>query len=152
MDDGRLGFLDFGCFRHFSEKRWQFQRESEEAMFCNDQDKILQFITKVSFHDHPDEIDKNWAELMLKQVDWVVRPITTSGPFDFADKPYVDEGVALFKELIHHGYSRTDSFYNWTNRSLLGHRSLMYRLRCNFDYGSMYLHEAKLAAQRSPRL
>jgi aarF domain-containing kinase len=146
MDDGRLGFLDFGCFRQFSDKRWHFQLESEEAMFCNDQEKILQFIAKISFHDNPDEIDKNLAKLMLRQVDWVVRPITTSGSFDFANKPYVDEGVALFKEIIHHGYSRTDSFYNWSNRALLGHRSLMYRLGCNFDYGSMYLREAKLVS------
>lgn len=151
MDDGRLGFLDFGCFRHFSENRWQFQLESEAAMFGNDQEKILQFIAKVSFHENPRHMDKDWTKLMLKQIDWVVRPVTTSGPFDFADKHYVDEGVAIFKKVVHHGRSRTDSFYNWYNRALLGHRSLMYRLGCKFDYSSMYLREAKLAMGQSPQ-
>lgn len=149
MPDGRLGFLDFGSYRYFSRKRWQFQIESEEAMFCNDKQKVLEFLTKVSYHNSPEEIDPTWGDLMLRQVDWIIRPITSRGPFDFADEEFVQEGVELFKELLRVGYSRTDCFYNWSNRALLGHRSLMYRLGCKFDYAAMYLRETKLAEEQA---
>jgi aarF domain-containing kinase len=143
MEDGRLGFIDFGCFQQFSQERWLFEQESEKAMFCNDRDMILQFLAKISFHDTTDELDPDWVEMMLRQIQWVVRPIMTDGPFDFADKDYVAEGVCLFKELIKNSNGRLDCFYNWTNRAILGHRSLMYRLQCKFDYRSMYLHEMR---------
>ena len=152
MDDGRLGFIDFGCYREYSLERWWLQLESEDAMVCQDRGKVLQFLAKFSFHDSSDDLDPAWRDLMLKQVDWIVRPITNKGPFDFADKGYVDEGIDLFKKLLRNSYSRTDSFYNWSNRALLGHRSMMYRLQCNFDYGSMYLHEAQRAVNRPPNI
>jgi hypothetical protein len=147
MEDGRLGFIDFGCFQQFSRKRWRFEQESEKAMFCNDRDKIIEFLAGISFHETTDELDPDWVEMMLRQVQWVVRPIVTEGPFDFADKDYVTEGVGLFKELLQNGNSRLDCFYNWTNRAILGHRSLMYRLQCRFDYRSMYLHEMRQSEQ-----
>lgn len=146
MPDGRLGFIDFGCFRQFSPERWHFQLESETAMFGNDREKLLQFLAKVAFHDDPANLDRQWVDMMLRQIKWMVRPITAGGPFDFSDKQYVEEGIHLFKESLRKGRSRTDCFYNWVNRALLGHRSLMYRLRCNFDYGSLYLQEMEQSA------
>ncbi len=147
MEDGRLGFIDFGCFQQFSQERWRFEQESEKAMFCHDRDKTLQFLARISFHKSTDELDPNWAEMMLRQVQWVIRPIVAEGSFDFADKDYVAEGVSLFKELMQNGNGRVDCFYNWTNRAILGHRSLMYRLQCKFDYRSIYLHEMRQARE-----
>lgn len=141
MADGRLGFIDFGCFRQFDEKYWQLQVASEKLMFSNDYDKLQPFLTKLSLHENSEDMDPGWVDLMLRQIEWVVRPITAQGPFDFAEKNYVDHGVKLFKESLQKGFSRMDSFYNWPNRALLGHRALMYRLRCKFDYSSLYLGE-----------
>ncbi|WP_051305758.1 ABC1 kinase family protein [Desulfogranum mediterraneum] len=154
MADGRLGFLDFGCFRRFSPQRWQVQADSEEAMFSQDQDKLRDFLARLSFHDSPEELDPQWVELMFRQIQWVVSPITTRGPFDFADGAYVAEGVELFKESLVLGYSRTDSFYNWLNRAILGHRSMMYRLGSVFDYSRLYLEEMRGASssEGSPEL
>lgn len=146
MNDGRLGFLDFGCYRQFSPQRWQVQVDSEEAMFCQDQDQLRRFLTRLSFHDTPEELDPQWVDLMFRQIQWVVSPITTTGPFDFADPAYVAQGVALFKEALASGSSRTDSFYNWLNRAILGHRSMMYRLGSVFDYGTLYLEEMRAAS------
>lgn len=142
MDDGRLGFIDFGCFRRFSVERWQFEMESEEAMLQGDKDGILRFLTGVARCNRKEELDPDWAEMSLRQVDWVVRPIATKGSFDFADEAFVQEGVELFREMFSHGsYGRMDCFYNWTNRALLGHRGLLFRLKSKFDYRSMYLQE-----------
>lgn len=150
MKDGRLGFIDFGCYRQFTPERWRFEMESELAMFTDDQEAMLRFISKVFLHDHPEEMDPHWREQAFRQLRWVVRPITTRGPFDFADKDFVEEGVELFKEIMKGGYTRIDCFYNWTNRALLGHRALMYRLGCRIDYSDLYLKEFKRAQKHCP--
>ena len=146
MADGRLGFLDFGCYRQFSPQRWQVQMDSEDAMFCQDQDQLRLFLARLSFHDTPEDLDPQWADLMSRQMRWGVSPITTPGPFDFADPDYVAQGVALFKEALASGYCRTDSFYNWFNRAILGHRSMMYRLGSVLDYGALYFEEMRAAS------
>jgi len=141
MDDGRLGFIDFGCYRQFAEDRWRLQIDSESAMFKNDRDRLMHFLTKVSLHDHPDDLDPEWVDLFLRQMAWAIAPVTAAGDFDFADKAYAAQGAALMKESIKKGYVRLDSFYNWSNRAIIGHRALMYRLRARLDYSSLYHRE-----------
>lgn len=150
MEDGRLGFIDFGCYRRFGQERWRFEMECEAAMFNNDIEGILRFLAGVIGCTSKDELDPAWKDLLLRQVDWVVRPITTKGIFDFAEPAFVDEGVQLFRDIfremsIQRGYSRMDSFYNWTNRAIIGHRALMFRLQAKFDYSSLYLEEMQRA-------
>jgi aarF domain-containing kinase len=141
MDDGRLGFIDFGCCQQFNEERWRDEIEGEIAMFNNDREKLLCFLTKLTMNDSPDDLDPQWVALFMKQVQWVIAPIVAKGPFDFAGQEYAEYGVTILKKFIKGGFARTDPFYNWTNRALLGHRSLMYRLRAKFDYSSLYLKE-----------
>lgn len=141
MDDGRLGFLDFGCYREFDDERWALQVENEKAMFQDDSEKLKYYLAKLAMYDHPDQLDQAWVDLFLRQIKWVVAPIQVNGPFDFGAESFAREGAALIKEAFRKGYARTDAFYNWSNRSILGHRSLMYRLRCKIDYGSIYLKE-----------
>lgn len=143
MDDGRLGFIDFGCYRQFSEERWKLQIESEIAMLSNDREKLLPFLTKLSMHDKADDLDLEWVDLFMQQIQWIIAPIAANGSFDFANQDYAKTGVNLLKKSIQKGYARIDPFYNWSNRALLGHRSLMHRLRSKFDYSSLYLKEMR---------
>lgn len=141
MDDGRLGFIDFGCCQQFNEQRWKDEIEAEIAMFTGDREKLLKFIMKVSMTDTLDVLSSAQIDLFMEQIEWVVAPIMAKNSFDFADKEYVDSGVRLIKKMVRQSTLRTDPFFNWTNRALLGHRSLMYRLGANFDYSSLYLKE-----------
>lgn len=143
MDDGRLGFIDFGCHRQFESDRWDMQMRAEVAMFQDDRDGLNHFLTKLTMKDSPEDLDQDWVDFFIQQMRWVVAPIVAQGPFNFADQEFVNNGVQLFKQSINRGYTRTDPFYNWSNRALLGHRSLMYRLRAKFDYSSLYLKEMK---------
>jgi len=147
MPDGRLGFLDFGCYRRFSPDRWLLQVQSEAAMYSEDEDTILKFLTKFSCHNSPDDLDPEWVDLALRQLNWIIRPVTAGGIFNFTDNEYVEEGVNLIKESLQKGHSRTDCFYNFPNRAILGHRSLMYRLGCRLDYSSLYLEHMNLVTR-----
>jgi predicted unusual protein kinase regulating ubiquinone biosynthesis (AarF/ABC1/UbiB family) len=141
MDDGRLGFIDFGCYRQFGEDRWRLQIDSELAMFTHDEEKLKHFMAKVSMHDDPEDLDPEWVELFLRQMEWAIAPVIAAGPFDFAGKAYAEQGANLIKETLKRGYVRTDSFYNWSNRAIIGHRALMYRLRSKLDYSALYHRE-----------
>ena len=143
MDDGRLGFIDFGCYRQFSEERWKLQVDGEIAMFQGDMDKLMPYLAQIAMCDSPKDLDPDWVDLFLRQSHWMIAPIVKKGAFDFSQEEYTTQGAGLLKESIKNGSARTDPFYNWSNRALLGHRSLMYRLQCNFDYSSLYLAEMK---------
>ncbi len=143
MADGRLGFIDFGCYRQFSKERWKLQMDGEIAMFQGEKDKLMHYMAKIAMSDTPKDLDPDWVDLFVRQSHWMIAPILEKGPFNFSRKEYADQGASLFKESIKRASARTDPFYNWSNRALLGHRSLMYRLRCNFDYSSLYLAEMK---------
>ncbi len=141
MDDGRLGFIDFGCYRQFGEDRWRLQIESELAMFNNDQEKLMHFMAKVAMHDDPRDLGSEWVNLFLRQMRWAIAPVIAAGPFDFANKEFAEQSADLMKETIKKGYVRNDSFYNWSNRAIIGHRALMYRLRAKVDYSALYHQE-----------
>jgi aarF domain-containing kinase len=141
MKDGRLGFIDFGCCRQFNQERWQDEITGEIGMIENDREKVLHFLTKLTMNDSPEDLDPQLISLMTKQIQWMIAPIMAKGSFDFAEREYVDSGTKLLKEFIKKGLARTDPFYNWTNRAILGHRAIMYRLQANFDYSSLYLKE-----------
>jgi len=143
MRDGRLGFIDFGCYRQFDEERWKLQVDGELAMFQDDREYLNYYLSRLAMHETPADLDPEWVDLFLRQLRWVIAPILAAGPFDFAQTKYVKQGADLLMESVRKGYVRIDPFYNWSNRALLGHRSLMYRLRCKFDYSSLYLKEMK---------
>ncbi len=143
MADGRLGFIDFGCYRQFSRERWKLQIDGEIAMFQGDKDKLMRYLAQIAMCDVPEALDPEWVALFMRQLHWIIAPVLEKGPFDFSRREYADQGASLLKESIKKASARTDPFYNWSNRALLGHRSLMYRLQCKFDYSSLYLSEMK---------
>ncbi len=147
MADGRLGFIDFGCYRQFDEKRWQLEIKGETAMFTDDREQLMHFLAEQAMMDNPEELDPAWVDLAVRQIQWAIAPVVTQGPFDFAGKGYVEQGIQILRESLRRRNARQDPFYNWTNRAILGHRAIMYRLRCKFDYSSLYLSEMARHAQ-----
>ncbi len=143
MADGRLGFIDFGCYCQFSKERWKLQVDGEMAMFQGERDRLMRYLAKIAMYDRPEDLDPDWVDLFMRQLHWIIAPVLAKGPFAFSRKEYVDHGASLLKETIQKASAHTDPFYNWSNRALLGHRALMYRLRCTFDYSALYLAEMK---------
>jgi predicted unusual protein kinase regulating ubiquinone biosynthesis (AarF/ABC1/UbiB family) len=143
MQDGRLGFIDFGCYRQFDVERWKLQVDGELAMFQDDRDALKFYLTRLAMRETSADLDPEWVDLFMRQLRWVIAPVLKTGPFDFSRTEYVKQGADLLMESVRQGHVRIDPFYNWSNRALLGHRSLMYRLRCKFDYSSLYLTEMK---------
>ncbi len=111
MADGRLGFIDFGCYRQFSKERWKLQMDGEIAMFQGEKDKLMHYMAKIAMSDTPKDLDPDWVDLFVRQSHWMIAPILEKGPFNFSRKEYADQGASLFKESIKRASARTDPFY-----------------------------------------
>jgi len=140
MADGRLGFLDFGCYRELSEEEWQMRNDGEKAViFTHDQKLLDKVIAYGCLHDSTAEMKKEWVDLVQRTVAWQGEPALRDEPFDFSDEEWFQRGVDIMVETGKQRQSRYAPAYNWINRSIIGHRTLMYRLQCRFNFRRVYM-------------
>ena len=140
MADGRLGFLDFGCYRELSEEEWRIRNDGEKAIiFTHDQHLLDKVIASGCLHESTAEMDHEWVDLVRRTVLWQGEPALKDEPFDFSDEEWFQRGVDIMVETGKQRQSRYAPVYNWINRAILGHRTLMYRLQCRFNMRRVYL-------------
>jgi len=126
MPDGRLGVVDFGCTREFTEREWQLQSDLEEAFFAGDTPTIRRLIAETCYLD-PGEDDL--SDTLSCALAWQLEPMISEGLFDWSDGEFFRRGVAIYGELIRKRLTRGMPHYIWTNRFLFGFRAISYRLR-----------------------
>ena len=141
LEDGRIGLIDYGSHRTYSEEEWQFQWVVERAVMEDDPKTLDDGIAKTCFFNNAEEMEPERLELLRKQVFWQVTPAKRDEPFDFGDKEWFKQGIDLMSASMRRGYSRYNSLCNWWTRSIIGHRTLMYHLRCRIKYREIYMAE-----------
>lgn len=144
-EDGRLGFLDFGCVRPYTDREWECNRLADLAIRGGDEDVVRAARAALGLAEG-DEAD---PELMARDVAlarWMWRPYLEDGPFDFGDPGYLPEGVDL---LAAFGRVRIVSPFPTMNAFLarwyLGVTAILYRLRARVDVRAIYLRERQAA-------
>jgi predicted unusual protein kinase regulating ubiquinone biosynthesis (AarF/ABC1/UbiB family) len=96
--DGRLGFLDFGCVRPYTEREWECCRLCDLAIRGGRDDAVRAVRATLGMAEG-DEIDPEVLALNLEFGRWLWRPYWHDGPFDFSDPGYLREGVDRFAAL-----------------------------------------------------
>jgi aarF domain-containing kinase len=140
LDNDRLGFIDFGCQRLLTDEEWQITNNGEKAaMFTNDEELCNRAIANGCLYDDVREMDKKRVTLLRKMISWQAEPALKDEPFDFGDEDWFQRGVNLNIELAKQRNSRFRTAYTWTNRTILGHRTLMYILKCKFNFRRVYV-------------
>lgn len=147
MDNGKLGFIDFGSHRKLTAEEWEASNNGEKAlMLTRDEEMLERSIAFGCFHADVNEMDLGRVELLKKSARWLAEPAQEDGPFDFSDDDWYQRGVDINLEIMRQHQSRYAPVWNWTNRSLLGHRTLMYLLKCNFNFRKLYLEDNPFVA------
>ena len=143
--DDRLGLLDFGCVRPYSDVEWECCRLCDLAIRGGDDDVVRALRSSLGLGEG-EEID---AELLTKNLEfgrWMWRPYWHEGPFDFGDPAYLREGVDLFAAV---GRARITSPWLPMNAFIarwnFGTVAMLYRLRARVDVRSIYLSERPAA-------
>ena len=147
--DGRLGFLDFGCVRPYSEREWECNRLGDRAIHGGVDDEVRAARASLGLGED-DPIDAGILDLNLEFSRWLWRPYRQDGPFDFGDPGYLREGLDHFSAI---GRARIAAPWLPMNafiaRWYFGAGAMLYRLRARVDMREINLRE-RLAAGWGP--
>ncbi len=144
LADGRLGLIDFGCLREFSDEETDFFRAGARANRVGG-DAWREAIQRGSLLS--DEEMKNEARyaLALASVRWLMEPLQRDEPFDFGDEDYLRRGLESMGELIRRRYTRSMPIFVWMNRTFYGLRAICYSLRARVNLWRIDDEETKRA-------
>ena len=131
--DGRLGLLDFGCVRPYTDREWECNRLADLAIRGGDDDVVRALRASLGLAEG-EEID---PEILARNVEfgrWIWRPYWHDGPFDFGDPGYLREGVDRFAAI---GRARITAPWLPMNafiaRWYFGMAAMLYRLRARVE-------------------
>jgi aarF domain-containing kinase len=147
--DGRLGLLDFGCVRPYTDREWECNRLADLAVRGSDADVVRALRATLGLAEN-EAID---PEILARNVEfsrWLWRPYRHDGPFDFGDPSFLREGVdhvmALGRARIPSPWLTMNAFIE---RWAFGAAAMLYRLRARVDMRAINSRE-RLAAGWGP--
>lgn len=141
--DGRLGWIDFGCVRRYTDVEWEDCRLADRAILGDDADlrRALRHNLGLAEGDSIDPADLARHEAFGR---WLWRPYRHERPFDYGDPAYLREGVDLFAEFAH---TRIKSIWlphaAFIARWYFGTVAMLYRMGARVDVRTIYLRERK---------
>jgi len=96
MDDGRLGFIDFGNIRRFTDDELEFKQAIDQIRFETDAAAVRALcqrsamMTDAEAQSRPEVLD-----LIVEMLDYYNEPIIYEGKFDYGDPAYLRRGAEL---------------------------------------------------------
>ena len=141
MKDGRLGLIDFGCCREFSEEEWAFYMQVGKANQVGDDEAYRRGICLAVDIDPDDPKNADHIELVMKLGRWF--QACYDGPFDFGDEETLQQVIDMLATAARRRYFRSMPVMTWINRHLLGLRALLFRLRARVNMKTLCEEELK---------
>jgi aarF domain-containing kinase len=135
MPDGRLGLIDFGCCRLFSDEEWDYCRQMHRAVRSGG-DELRAAIRRSAAGSETGTVSEEYMSAMEELNEWLQEPISTIGPFDFGDDAYFKKGVDLITRMQTMGHYRYEPINLWYIRCFLSFRALLNRLGAKVDMHS----------------
>ena len=147
--NGRLGLLDFGCVRPYTDREWECCRLCDRAIHGDHEDVIRALRSTLGLADG-EELDPDLLARNLEFARWTWRPYWHDGPFDFGAAGYLREGMDLFIALCRSRFTSPCLPMNgFIARWYFGMGAMLYRLRARVNVRAIYLRE-RLAAGWGP--
>jgi predicted unusual protein kinase regulating ubiquinone biosynthesis (AarF/ABC1/UbiB family) len=132
MPDARLGLIDFGCSRRFSDEEWDYTRQMHRAVRLGGE--ALQSAIRRSVTGSPTgTASEEYMSAMEELNEWTQEPVQTLGPFDFGNDAYFKRGVEIITRMQTMGHYRYEPINLWYMRSFLSVRALLNRLGAKVD-------------------
>jgi aarF domain-containing kinase len=149
LPDGRLGLLDFGCVRPFSDGEWGLMRRAMRAMDGSRED-FLRYAKQSVCLPEDAPMDPEHLRLLERLIDWSWRPGRCQGPFDFGDGQFLREGAEIFRELARKHHTRGEPLCVLSARMFFGLFSMLYRLGARVNRRMIGEEEARAAGEEIP--
>lgn len=142
MPDGRLGLVDFGCTRWYTDEEWRMQCEAEAAFSQQEEKAIERVILDASLYESVQEMGAERVELVAAVINWHFEPWVSEGLFDFGDREFFQRGMDALRAATKKGYLRGMPLHVWTTRFVLGARAVVYRLKGRCHFKEIYRQES----------
>lgn len=142
MPDGRLGVIDFGCTRWYTDEEWRLQCDAEVAAFQQDEKEMERVVVEASLYESAQQMGAERVELVKRVIDWQLEPWLSEGLFDFGDRDFFLLGMDAMRQATKKGYLRGMPLHIWTTRFVLGARAVTYRLRGRCHFKEIYRQES----------
>jgi predicted unusual protein kinase regulating ubiquinone biosynthesis (AarF/ABC1/UbiB family) len=141
-EDGRLGWIDFGGLRRFSDAEWSLLRQAHESMFSSASDRVLEYVQKsLMFSDQEMKSKTDIVELVTQWADFYCEPMKSTGPFDYGNPAYLQRGIELWKRAAQARVLRQQPVNVFMHRSNFGLVALLYRLGARVNTRRIYDEE-----------
>lgn len=129
LSDGRLGLIDFGCCRSFSDDEWRYLLRVEETSgYDADNDALTETLVQSIDFTSRDQVKSEQLDMVRNWCRWQWEPWQVEDRFNFGDRDYLDRGIELLGTMMRRGYTRSKSVNTWVNRAFIGIRTILYRL------------------------
>ncbi|HEV3005822.1 MAG TPA: AarF/ABC1/UbiB kinase family protein [Pirellulales bacterium] len=132
LEDGRLGLLDFGGCRTFSDDEWDMIRLGHKAFRGTRQD-MIEHCVRGAMLTEAQRADGEYIKLLEDINYWLWEPFKHDGRFDFGDAAYFQRGVDLYGEMFRQRRTRGMTVVPLMTRMFLGFRAMAFRLGCRVD-------------------
>jgi aarF domain-containing kinase len=140
MNDGRLGLLDFGCIRHYGAEERELVELTEQLV--DSWDVFPEFLRRGAQAGEADLANPEYVGLVREGCAWVLEPLDRS-PFDFGDGRHLKAGIDWISRFVVKRYPQGHPMYLYWDRSLIGLRALLYRLRAQVDVRAVMTQERR---------
>ena len=142
MDDGRLGFIDFGFVLPFDDYMWDYMRRCDRPLTTGNPEERITLIKEwSSIGDDPADAER--AKLAAEWCDWNWHSRYCGGVFDFGDEADFRKGIDLFVATVRKRYNRARPCTPVIMRQIFGWRSILYRLKAKIDIRPIAEEEVK---------
>ncbi len=136
LTDGRLGLLDYGCVKIFSEHFMTHFTEMVLAQMAGDDARLIASMVALELVDDPE----NEAEVddIRRLADYCSIGIGETGDHDFGEYSYVDEGRALVAHfLARRSPPPSQRDFLFLTRVVLGYYEYLSRARAKLGFRQM---------------
>ena len=102
LDDGRVGFIDFGAVRYFNDDEWDFLRRQEHAKRGTPEDVLAIVQESLQMTDEEMKTKSELVELIVEGFHYYTEPHLQDEPFDYGDREYLRRGVDWLRRVSKH--------------------------------------------------
>ena len=148
-DDGRVGVIDFGCYRTFDDHEW----DVVNAVIAAHDDPVAldRALLRCARLDHETDVDPEHLESVRRSTAWYLESMQRDEPFDFGNPAYLQRGMDATRRVLERRHTRQMPVFVWQTRCFMGLRVLLHRLGARVNQFRIDEEERARAAASAAR-
>ncbi|MBI1311188.1 AarF/ABC1/UbiB kinase family protein [bacterium] len=147
LKDGRLGQIDLGCMREFSDEEWEYLRYADQVVLGGRKEAEAHMRRGTDFSE-AELVDLELMDAMVEYSDWMLQAMRQDEPFDYSDASVMRRGINLIHEFSRRWRPAQKPINVFIQRGVLAGWGLQHRLRSRVPVKSICDEEIAVTGWR----